>query len=87
MEKKKLFEKLANEELLFEDIFTNKFMKLHTQFSSFGKFTEELEERGSKAKGQTKQDTILQAIISEKTDFKNFEKMKDAAIEYYCNHY
>ncbi len=87
MEKKKLFEKLANEELLFEDIFTDKFMKLHTQFSSFGKFTEELEERGSKAKGQAKQDIILQAIIVEKTDFKNFEKMKNAAIEYYCNNY
>ena len=87
MEKKKLFEKLANEELLFEDIFTDKFMKLHTEFSSFGKFIEELEERGSKAKGQAKQDIILQAIIVEKTDFKNFEKMKNAAIEYYCNNY
>lgn len=87
MNRKKLFEKLSNEELYFEDIFTDNFMKTNTQFSCFSKFVEELEERGSKAKGQAKQDIILQAVVLEKTNFKNFDKMKEAAIEYYCIHY
>lgn len=87
MERKELFEKLANETLSFEDIFTDNFMKEYTQFSSFERFVEDLEERGMKTKGKLKQDTILQTVVNEKTNFKNFEKMKEVAIEYYCIHY
>lgn len=82
MEKKKLYEKLSNEELEIDDIFCNDFMKKYTEFSSFKSFNDELEERGSKSKAGTEK--ILQAVVSEKTSFKNFEKMKEEAINYYC---
>lgn len=82
MEKKKLYEKLANEELRIEDIFTDNFMQEHTEFTSFNSFTDELEEKGSRSKASTEK--ILQAVVLEKTTFKNFEKMKEAAIDYYC---
>lgn len=84
MDKKKLYERLANEELSMEDIFTDDFIKENSDFSSFKSFIDELEERGNKNKVGTEK--ILQTVISEKTNFKNFEKMKEAAIEYYCQH-
>lgn len=82
MEKKKLYEKLANEELRIEDIFTDSFMQEYTEFTSFNSFTDELEERGNRSKASTEK--ILQTVISEKTSFRNFEKMKEAAIDCYC---
>lgn len=82
MEKKELYKKLANEELRIEDVFSDDFMQEHTEFTSFGSFTDELEERGNRSKAGTEK--ILQAVIFEKTIFKNFEKMKEAAIDFYC---
>lgn len=82
MKKEELYEKLANEELGMEDVLTDSFMREYTEFSSFKSFADELEERGSRSKAGTEK--ILQAVISEKTTFRNFEKMKETAIEYYC---
>ena len=84
MKKNDLYEKLANEELGIEDIMTNTFMEEYTNFSSFKSFVEELEERGSRRK--EKKEKILQDVITEKTTFKNFEKMKERAIEDYCKY-
>ena len=82
MEKKELYKKLANEELRIEDVFRDHFMQEHTELTSFGSWPDELEERGNRSKAGTEK--ILQAVIFEKTIFKNFEKMKEAAIDYYC---
>lgn len=84
MTKKKFFEKLNNEEILPEDIFTDNFMKKYTSFSCLSAFEEEVQERGEKTRGNCSDDKLLQVIIEEKTSFKNFEKMKEMAYDEYC---
>ena len=82
MTQAELYKKVLNEEIDLTEVFSDSFMRKNTRFSSFSSFEEELQERGSK--GKCSQEKILERIIVEKTNFKNFDKMKTAAIEDYC---
>lgn len=82
MTQAELYKKVLNEEIQFTELFSDSFMRKNTRFSSFSSFEEELQERGSK--GKCSQEKILERVVVEKTDFKNFEKMRIAAIEAYC---
>lgn len=82
MTEAELYKKVLNEEIQFIELFSDSFMRKNTRFSTFSSFEEELEERGSK--GKCSQEKILERVVVEKTDFKNFDKMRTAAIESYC---
>lgn len=82
MTQAELYKKVLNEEIQFTELFSDSFMRKNTNFSSFSSFEEELQERGSK--GKCSQEKLLERIVTEKTNFRTFDKMKTAAIEDYC---
>lgn len=82
MTQAELYKKVLNEEIDLTEVFSDSFMRKNTRFSSFSSFEGELQERGSK--GKCSQEKVLERIVVEKTNFKNFDKMRTAAIEDYC---
>lgn len=82
MTQAELYKKVLNEEVQFTELFSDSFMRKNTNFSSFSFFEEGLQERGSK--GKCSQEKLLERMVTEKTNFRTFDKMKTAAIEDYC---
>lgn len=79
MTKVMLLMKLRNEEIGFENIFMDSFMKKYTEFKNFYEFQEEIQKKCRNEKD-------LENFIRIKTKFQNIEKLKETAVEYFCRY-
>ncbi|MFR1675763.1 MAG: hypothetical protein ACLSVP_03645 [Fusobacterium sp.] len=79
MTKVRLLMKLRNEEIGFENIFMDSFMKKYTEFENFYEFQEEIQEK-------CKNEKDLEKFIKINTKFQNVEKLKETAVEYFCRY-